>query len=77
MKLNLEISDKKVESVIRALDEHTSDREEQFHILQAASKWIEIAAYFPKTFVYDLPARTPHRLNLTLDGIPSLVQESD
>jgi hypothetical protein len=77
MKLTLEISDVKVESVIRALDEHTSDREEQFHILQAAIKWIEIAAYFPKTFVHDLPAHTPHHLKLSLDGIPLPARQSD
>ena len=50
MTLTIELTDERVEAVIRALDRHTSDRQQQVYTLRSALQWIETAA-FPTKFV--------------------------
>jgi hypothetical protein len=49
MTLTLEMADERVDAVIRALDSHTPDRQQQVYTLRSAIQWIEMAA-FPDKF---------------------------
>jgi hypothetical protein len=49
MILTLEMTDERVDAVIRALDGFTSDRQQQVYTLRSAVQWIEMAA-FPDKF---------------------------
>ena len=49
MTLTLEMTDERVEAVIRALDSHTADRQQQVYTLRSAIQWVEMAA-FPNKF---------------------------
>jgi hypothetical protein len=49
MILTLEMTDERVDAVIRALDGFTSDRQQQVYTLRSALQWIETAA-FPDRF---------------------------
>jgi hypothetical protein len=49
MTLTLEMADERVDAVIRALDSHTPDRQQQVYTLRSAIQWIEMAA-FPDEF---------------------------
>ena len=45
MTLTLEMSDPRIEAVIRALDKYTFDRQEQAYTLRAALQWVETVAF--------------------------------
>jgi hypothetical protein len=65
--LTLKMTDERVNAVIRALDSHTLDRQEQVYTLRSAIQWVEMAA-FPDKFA-DPRNRASCRADLCLDTL--------
>ena len=73
MTLTIELTDERVEAVIRALDQHTSDRQQQVYTLRSALQWIETVA-FPNRFA-DPRIRDGCKAHLHLCETPAPVLE--
>jgi hypothetical protein len=73
--LTLEMTDKRVEAVVRTLDSFTADRQEQVYTLRSALQWLETAAFADK--FADPKNRYTCKAFLGLSDIPAVVQQTD